>query len=543
MKVKLTNFKPSVNISRSTFDRSFNVKTTFNAGKLIPFYIDEVLPGDTFKDRTSMVVRMTTPIFPVMDDCYLDYYYFFVPNRLVWDNWQRFMGENDMSSWTFTFDKPLPTVAIPPESNLKNTTFDYFGLPATSGFGGNTVEVNALPFRAYQLIWNTRFRSENLQNPQLIAKGDTGDSFAVVSQLLPVCKSPDYFTTALPAPQKGPSTLIPGVIYKSNAPITFSKEATHDGGGPVHFSNVPGTGSDPSNTGYYIGATAAENYARKIGTSAGLNTTQVTIDNAYAYLGEAKAEGTTINDLRQAFAVQRMLERDARGGTRYEELIAAHFGVNSPDERMQRPEFLGGGRVNINMQQVVQQSSTDTTSPQGNVSGLSKTVHTGGEFTKSFTEHGYIIGVLCVRTKHTYQYGIDRLWSRKSRLDFYFPELANIGEQAILNKEIYAQGTAQDDEVFGYQEAWAEYRYKPNVVTGAFRHVADNNLDSWHYADIYDNLPKLSDSWIRETDVNINRTLAVQSSLADQFLADIYVQNVCTRPIPLYSVPGLTGHY
>lgn len=542
MKVKLTNFKPSVNISRSTFDRSFNVKTTFNAGKLIPFYIDEVLPGDTFKDRTSMVVRMTTPIFPVMDDCYLDYYYFFVPNRLVWDNWQRFMGENDMSAWTSTFDKPIPTVEIPAESNLKNTTFDYFGLPATSGFGGNTVKINALPFRAYQLIWNTRFRSENLQNPQLIAKGDTGDSFAVVSQLLPVCKSPDYFTTALPAPQKGPSTLIPGVVYEDTAWVQFSP-SSHPVYNPVHFSYVKNTGTTPSGSGFLVGANTSDNQARASATNVEYSGSKLSIDNGYAYLGDAKASGSTINDLRQAFAVQRMLERDARGGTRYEELIAAHFGVNSPDERMQRPEFLGGGRVNINMQQVVQQSSTDSTSPQGNVSGLSKTVHTGGDFTKSFTEHGYIIGVLCVRTKHTYQYGIDRLWSRKSRLDFYFPELANIGEQAILNKEIYAQGTEQDDEVFGYQEAWAEYRYKPNVVTGAFRHVADNNLDSWHYADIYDKLPKLSDSWIRETDVNINRTLAVQSQLADQFLADIYVQNVCTRPIPLYSVPGLTGHY
>lgn len=542
MKVKLTNFKPSVNISRSTFDRSFNVKTTFNAGKLIPFYIDEVLPGDTFSDKTSMVVRMTTPIFPVMDDCYLDYYYFFVPNRLVWDNWQRFMGENDMSAWTSTFDKPLPTVTIPAESNLKNTTFDYFGLPATSGFGGNTVEVNALPFRAYQLIWNTRFRSENLQNPQLIAKGDTGDSFAVVSQLLPVCKSPDYFTTALPAPQKGPSTLIPGVIYNDISYVQFSP-SPHTVYNPVHFSYVKDTGPTPSGTGFIVGANTSDNQARASATNAEYTGSKLSIDNAYTYLGDVKASGSTINDLRQAFAVQRMLERDARGGTRYEELIAAHFGVNSPDERMQRPEFLGGGRVNISMQQVVQQSSTDSTSPQGNVSGLSKTVHTGGDFTKSFTEHGYIIGVLCVRTKHTYQYGIDRLWSRKNRLDFYFPELANIGEQAILNKEIYAQGTEQDDEVFGYQEAWAEYRYKPNVVTGAFRHVADNNLDSWHYADIYDKLPKLSDSWIRETDVNINRTLAVQSQLADQFLADIYVQNVCTRPIPLYSVPGLTGHY
>jgi hypothetical protein len=486
---------------------------------------------------------MTTPIFPVMDDCFLDYFYFFVPNRLVWDNWEKFMGENDSTQWTSPFDKPLPTVEVSAELPIKGTAFDYFALPTAEGLGGNSFRVNALPFRAYQLIWNKFFRDENLQNPILVNHADTGDSFAVLSQLLPVCKVPDYFTTALPAPQKGPSTLIPGVLYRSSAPITFSADMTHDGGAALHFADLAGTGSDPSNTGYYIGATASENKARKIGSNAGLNTSQVTIDNAYAYLGEVKASGSTINDLRQAFAVQRMLERDARGGTRYQELLESHFGVVSPDSRVQVPECIGRDRVYINMQQVVQQSSTDSTSPQGNVSGLSKTVHTGGGFSKSFTEHGYIIGVLCVRTKHTYQYGINRLWSRRNRLDFYFPELANIGEQAVLNKEIYAQGTAQDEEVFGYQEAWAEYRYKPSVVTGAFRHSADNNLDSWHYADIYKQLPKLSDSWIRETDANINRTLAVQSSVSDQFLADIYVSQTCTRPLPLYSVPGLTGHY
>lgn len=541
--MKLSTFKPDVRISRSKFDRSCDVKTTFSAGRLIPFFVDEVLPGDTFTDKTSMVVRMTTPIFPIMDDCFLDYFYFFVPNRLVWDNWEKFMGENDESQWTSPFDKPIPTVEVAAESVLKNTVFDYFGLPATSGLGGNTLKVNALPFRGYQLVWNKYFRDENLQTPMLINRADTGDSFATLSQLLPVCKVPDYFTTALPAPQKGPSTLIPGVLYMSSAPVTFSADATHDGGSALHFANVPGTGDDPSNTGYYIGARSNENFARKIGTNSGLNTSEITIDNAYAYLDGAKASGSTINDLRQAFAVQRMLERDARGGTRYQELLQSHFGVTSPDSRIQVPECIGRDRFYINMQQVVQQSSTDTTSPQGNVSGLSKTVHSGGGFSKSFTEHGYIIGVLCVRTKHTYQYGINRLWSRRNRLDFYFPELANIGEQAVLNKEIYAQGTAQDDEVFGYQEAWAEYRYKPSVVTGAFRHSSDNNLDSWHYADIYDKLPKLSDNWIRETDANINRTLAVQSSLADQFLADIYVSQVCTRPLPLYSVPGLSGHY
>lgn len=541
--MKLSTFKPDVRMSRSKFDRSSDVKTTFNAGRLIPFFVDEVLPGDTFTDKTSMVVRMATPIFPVMDDCFLDYFYFFVPNRLVWDNWEKFMGENDSTQWTSPFDKPLPTVSIDNGSTLKNTTFDYFGLPATNNFGGVQLKVNALPFRGYQLIWNKFFRDENLQNPILINHSDTGDSFAVLSQLLPVCKIPDYFTTALPAPQKGPSTLIPGVLFRSSAPVTFSADATHDGGGAVHFANVSGTGSDPSNTGYYIGATNTENFARKIGTNSGLNTSQVTIDNAYTYLGEAKASGSTINDLRQAFAVQRMLERDARGGTRYQELIESHFGVTSPDSRVQVPECIARDRVYINMQQVVQNSSTDSTSPQGNVSGLSKTVHTGGGFSKSFTEHGYIIGVLCVRTKHTYQNGINRLWSRRNRLDFYFPELANIGEQAVLNKEIFATGTGSDEEVFGYQEAWAEYRYKPSVITGAFRHAAENNLDSWHYADIYNSLPKLSDSWVRETDANINRTLAVQSSLCDQFLADIYVSQICTRPLPVYSVPGLSGHY
>lgn len=540
--MQLSTFKPDVRISRSKFDRSSDVKTTFNAGRLIPFFVDEVLPGDTFTDKTSMVVRMTTPIFPVMDDCFLDYFYFFVPNRLVWDNWEKFMGENDESQWTSPFDKPIPTVNVAPESVLKNTVFDYFGLPATSGLGGNTLKVNALPFRGYQLIWNKFFRDENLQSPMLINHADSGDSFATLSQLLPVCKVPDYFTTALPAPQKGPSTLIPGVVYKDDALVQFSP-SSHTVYNPVHFSYVNGSGATPSGSGFIVGANTSDNYARASATNVQYSGSKLSIDNGYVYLGDSKASGSTINDLRQAFAVQRMLERDARGGTRYQELLQSHFGVISPDSRIQVPECIGRDRVYINMQQVVQQSATDSTSPQGNVSGLSKTVHSGGGFSKSFTEHGYIIGVLCVRTKHTYQYGLNRLWSRRNRLDFYFPELANIGEQAVLNKEIYVQGTAQDDEVFGYQEAWAEYRYKPSVVTGAFRHSADYNLDSWHYADIYDKLPKLSDNWIRETDANINRTLAVQSSLADQFLADIYVSQVCTRPLPLYSVPGLSGHY
>lgn len=540
--MKLSTFKPDVRISRSKFDRSSDVKTTFNAGRLIPFFVDEVLPGDTFTDKTSMVVRMTTPIFPVMDDCFLDYFYFFVPNRLVWDNWDKFMGENDSTSWTSPFDKPLPTVEVSPEVPIKGTVFDYFGLPTADGLGGNSFRVNALPFRGYQLIWNKFFRDENLQQPVLVNHADTGDSFAVLSQLLPVCKIPDYFTTALPAPQKGPSTLIPGVVFDDTPFVMFSP-SPHKVYNPVHFGFVPDSGSTPSGSSFVVGANTSDNMARASSSNGQLTDSKLFIDNGFCWLGESKAAGSTINDLRQAFAVQRMLERDARGGTRYQELLESHFGVVSPDSRVQVPECIGRDRVYINMQQVVQQSATDSTSPQGNVSGLSKTVHSGGGFSKSFTEHGYIIGVLCVRTKHTYQYGINRLWSRRNRLDFYFPELANIGEQAVLNKEIFAQGTAQDDEVFGYQEAWAEYRIKPSVVTGAFRHSTANNLDSWHYADIYDKLPKLSATWIRETDANINRTLAVQSSLADQFLADIYVSQVCTRPIPLYSVPGLSGHY
>lgn len=542
---------PTLDIQRSTFDRHSNCKTTFNAGKLIPFYVDEVLPGDTFDMSVSSVVRMSTPIFPVMDNAYLDYFWFFVPARLTWDHWKEFNGENDSTRWTSTFDKPVPFIEVPAESDLKSTVADYFGLPLTSGLGGNTYSVNVLPFRAYQLVFNRWFRDQNLQDPVFVNHGDNGDVWSTINTILPVNKYHDYFTSCLPAPQKGPSITLPADVGSINpASLLF----------PVNTSSSTTVSS--SSVGVKFGSTTANSIlgVRSValrgtelnaysGTQEGAQLTGgIYPNNLYAdgtSLANAGIGGSfTINELRQAFAVQRLFEKDARGGSRYAEVLRAHFGVTSPDASLQDPEFLFQGSVPVNMTQVVQSSATDTTSPQGNTAAFSKTVNGEHCFTKSFTEHGYLLGLCCVRTKHTYQYGLNRMWSRKTRTDFYWPSLANLGEQAVLNKEIYVAGTSEDDEVFGYQEAWAEYRYKPDIVTSAFRHnYAGGSLDAWHYADVYSSCPKLSDSWIRETDVNVQRTLAVDSKLADQFLADFNFFCKVTRPLPLYSVPGLADHF
>lgn len=530
----------NLDMSRSKFDRSCQHKTTFNAGELIPIFVDEFLPGDTFSMATSFVIRMSTPVHPVMDNLYLDLYYFSVPMRLVWEHWPEFNGENNTSAWEQETVYEIPQLTSPTDGWQQGTIAEYFGIPI--GIGG--LSINALPIRAYCLIWNEWFRDQNLQDPTYIpfddttiagSNGNTYQTDAVKGGFcLPVNKYHDYFTSALPEPQKGPDVLLP---LGQSAKITqLDDPNVADMISPKWYDMATGNRI----TQKYL---VADN-AKDTGTNAGgtINATEKVVGMALqADLSNATA--STINQLRLAFQTQRLYEKDARGGTRYNEIIYSHFGVTSPDARQQRPEYLGGKRIPINISQVLQTSSTDDVSPQGNTAAFSLTADSSGSFTKSFTEHGFIIGLACVRTEHTYQQGIERMWSRRKRFDFYWPVLANIGEQAILNKEIYAQGNEVDDQAFGYQEAWADYRYKPSRISGAFRSTYSKPLDSWHFGDHYSDLPTLGSTWIKETKVNIDRTLAVTSSVENQFIADFYFKNICVRPMPLYSIPGLIDHH
>lgn len=537
---------PQVGVSRSRFQRNSDNKTTFNTGDLIPIYLDEVLPGDTHQIDVACVMRMATPIFPVMDNAYCDFYFFFVPNRLLWEHWKEFMGENKETAWTPKTEYSVPQVTAPADGWEEGTLADYLGLPTKV----KGISVSALPGRAYGLIYNEWFRNQNVTQPTLVEVTDatttgkndgsaTNDSAITLAKPLKAAKVFDYYTGALPEPQKGEPITIP---LGGNAPIygfkdialTQKIEASPWSLNRIWTSKPGGDGksliyedSEATNKGQ-IGLYEFDQWGNYTGSGIlGADLSNVT--------------AATINQLRQAFQIQKLLEKDARGGTRYREVLREHFGVISPDSRMQIPEYLGGYRLPINVSQVIQTSSSDETSPLGNTAALSVTTMNKPMFTKSFTEHGFIMGLAVVRTDQTYQQGIERMWSRKGRYDYYWPVLANIGEQAILNKEIYAQGNAKDDEAFGYQEAWADYRYKPSKVTGLFRSNAQQSLDAWHYAQDYDALPTLSTAWMEQGEAEMKRTLAVQSQ--PDFIADFYFMNKTTRCMPVYSIPGLIDHH
>ncbi len=552
------SINPQISIDRSKFNRDCSVKTSFNVGDLVVFYLDEVLPGDTFQVKTSLVARLQPLVTAPMDNLYLDTYYFFVPNRLVWDHWRELNGENTESAWIPQTEYQVPQITAPKGGWNIGTIADYFGIPT----GVENISVSALPFRAYSLIVNEWFRDQNLKDPLDTPKGDATVQGVNTGNYITDCakgglpfkaaKLHDYFTSCLPAPQRhtdvtidlGSNIPVYATTDRHSVPtngVNLSYTTASDfavGSGYANNSFMSGVVLNPGS--YTKGTQVAQGTVWDEDSNSTASANYISPDNLWAIAGETA--GVSINQLRTAFQLQKMYEKDARGGTRYQEMIKAHFGVSSPDARLQRPEYLGGERIPININQVIQMSGTTTESPQGTVAGQSVTSDSHGDFIQSFTEHGLIIGLCVARYEHTYQQGLNRLWSKKSRTDFYLPVLANIGEQPVLNKEIYAQGTAADDEVFGYQEAWADYRYKPSIVTGEMRSNHNKSLDSWHFADNYASQPYLSSEWIDEDKAPVDRCLAVQSSVSNQIFADFFIQNETTRPMPVYSIPGLIDH-
>lgn len=531
---------PHAEIRRAKFQRDFNLLTTMNEGDLVPIYLDEVLPADTFKINLNALVRMATPLYPVMDNAYMDFYFFFVPARLLWKHFQNLMGQNDSTFWAEATEYTTPVTTAPEGGWNVGTLADYFGIPT----GVSGLKVNSLPFRAYAKIWNEWFRDENLQQPVTQSMDDTTTtgvntgtklSDAEAGGLpLKVCKYKDYFTSCLPSPQK--STEPVSMPLTGNAPVIMSQfNLTPWPESKTVWLNGSGVNAAPKVTARTVGAD--KDWAR-IG---GAPTSGGSGDGTSTYLAAdlSNVTGATINELRQAIAVQHIFERDARTGTRYKEILKGAWGVTSPDARLDRSEYIGGHRMPINVNQVIQTSSTDSTSPQGNTGAYSMTTLSKNMCTYSATEHGYVLGLAAIRVDHSYQQGLSRLWTRSTRFSYYDPMLANLGEQAVLNQEIYAQGQAKDEEVFGYQEAWADYRYRTNMVTSEMRSTYPQTLDAWHYADKYNALPTLSSSWIKEGTENIDRTLAVQSSNSHQFICNFFYSQAWTRPMPIYSVPGL----
>lgn len=545
---------PEMHASRTRFNRDQTILTTFDSGKLIPFFVDEVLPGDTFQVDTTAIIRMSTPKYPVMDDAFIDFYYFYTPNRILWDSFKQFMGEVEETPWMPTKTYAVPQIKIngtdakpaPDERSI----LDYMGVPTKIK---KPFTINALPIRAYVKIWNEFFRDQNVDNAAVLKSDDADVTYKFTAEasetlendlqnavlggnLLPVNKYHDYFTSCLPAPQKGPEVTIP---MTGNAPIYWADRDNN----PLTIQDLKNTGIW-KDTGYMnrtLNEMMTQNYknttekARAVLGSQGSGTKLG--DQMTADLSAVTA--TTINDLRQAVAVQQYYEALARGGSRYREQVQALWDVTISDKTVQIPEYLGGGRYQVNVNQIIQTSGqqNENGTPLGETGAVSVTPIRESSFTKSFEEHGFVIGVACVRHNRSYQQGLERFWSRKDRLDYYVPQFANLGEQPVKKKEIMLTGNATDEETFGYQEAWADYRMKPNRVSGLMRSNATGTLDFWHYADVYNAVPTLSQEWMAEGKAEIARTLIVQNE--PQFFGAVRIANKTTRRMPLYSVPGL----
>lgn len=546
---------PEMHASRTRFNRDQTILTTFDSGKLIPFFVDEVLPGDTFQVDTTAIIRMSTPKYPVMDDAFIDFYYFYTPNRILWDNFKHFMGEVEETPWMPTKTYSVPQIKInastPNPAPDERSILDYMGVPTKIK---KPFTINALPIRAYVKIWNEFFRDQNVDNAAVLKSDDADVTYKFTPEktetletdlqnavlggnLLPVNKYHDYFTSCMPYPQRGPEVTLP---MNGNAPIYWADAKDN----PLTIQDLKDTGVWTNEAGYLsqsVTKLMTQNY-------------DSTNDKARAVLGYTSSgakigqrmtadlssvTAATINDLRQAVAVQQYYEALSRGGSRYREQVQALWDVTISDKTVQIPEYLGGGRYQVNVNQIIQTSGqqNENGTPLGETGAVSVTPIRESSFTKSFEEHGFVIGVACVRHNRSYQQGLERFWSRKDRLDYYVPQFANLGEQPVKKKEIMLTGSATDEETFGYQEAWADYRMKPNRVSGLMRSNATGTLDFWHYADIYSTVPTLSQEWMAEGKAEIARTLIVQDE--PQFFGAVRIANKTTRRMPLYSVPGL----